>query len=191
MQVAVLSLWPNAFWLILKRWFSECTVRFFVFLKCTIQSGPKVDVLLIAFLYLWRKFWEGIDKYWIVPVRKLFYCHHWMWSIPLDQFHVTERLYSGPALNRCSCIGPRASGRHTPWCLRRLFVFLQVLLELENSIERLINLAVSKQLSHLNQRWIFYTKHYQKYSIFMLYKALYLRSSISHSMNGAWLLLTY
>ena len=69
--------------------------------------------------------------------------------------------------------------------------FLQVLLELENSIERLINLAVSKQLSHLNQRWIFYTKHYQKYSIFMLYKALYLRSSISHSMNGAWLLLTY
>jgi len=32
---------------------------------------------LIAFLYLWLKFWEGIDKYWIVPVRKLFYFHHW------------------------------------------------------------------------------------------------------------------
>jgi len=31
---------------------------------------------LIAFLYLWLKFWEGIDKYWIVPVRKLFYFHH-------------------------------------------------------------------------------------------------------------------
>jgi len=49
---------------------------FFVFLKCTIQRGPKVDVLLIAFLYLWLKFLEGIDKYWIVPVRKLFYFHH-------------------------------------------------------------------------------------------------------------------
>jgi len=31
---------------------------------------------LIAFLYLWLKFWEGIDKYWIVPVRKLLYFHH-------------------------------------------------------------------------------------------------------------------
>jgi len=39
-----------------------CT--FFVFLKCTIQGGPKEDVLLIAFLYLWLKFWDGIDKYW-------------------------------------------------------------------------------------------------------------------------------
>jgi len=29
---------------------------FFVFLKCTIQGGPKVDVLLIVFLYLWLKF---------------------------------------------------------------------------------------------------------------------------------------
>jgi len=50
---------------------------FFVFLKCTTQDGPKVDVLLIAFLYFWLKFWEGIDKYWIVPVRNLFYFHHW------------------------------------------------------------------------------------------------------------------
>jgi len=50
---------------------------FFVFLKCTIQGGPKVDLLLIAHLHLWLKFWEGIDKYWIVLVRKLFYFHHW------------------------------------------------------------------------------------------------------------------
>ena len=50
---------------------------FFVFLKCTIQGGPKVDLLLIAYLHIWLKFWEGIDKYWIVPVRKLFYFHHW------------------------------------------------------------------------------------------------------------------
>jgi len=56
-----------------------CT--FFVFLKCTIQGGPKVDVLLIAFLYLWLKFWEGVDKYWIVLVRKLFYFHHWVSKI--------------------------------------------------------------------------------------------------------------
>ena len=49
---------------------------FFVFKKCTIQGGLKVDVLLIAFSYLWLKFWEGIDKYWIVPVRKLLYFHH-------------------------------------------------------------------------------------------------------------------
>ena len=51
---------------------------FFAFLKCTIQGGPNVDVLLIAFLYLWLKFWEGVDKYWIVPVRKSFYFHHWL-----------------------------------------------------------------------------------------------------------------
>jgi len=49
---------------------------FFVLLKCTIQGGPKVNVLLIAFLHLWLKFWNGIDKYCIVPVRKLFYFHH-------------------------------------------------------------------------------------------------------------------
>jgi len=35
-----------------------------------------VDVVLIAFLYLWLKVWEGIDQYWIVPVRKLFYFHN-------------------------------------------------------------------------------------------------------------------
>jgi len=50
---------------------------YFVFLKSTIQGGPKVDLLLIAYLHLWLKFWEGIDKYWIVSVRKLFYFHHW------------------------------------------------------------------------------------------------------------------
>jgi len=65
----------NAFWLILKWWFSERTVCFCI-LKCTIQGGPKVEVLLIAFLYLWLKFWDGIDKYWIVPVWKLLYFHH-------------------------------------------------------------------------------------------------------------------
>jgi len=54
---------------------------FFVFKKCKIQGGPKVDVLLIAFLYLSLKFWEGVDKYWIVPVRKLFYFHYWVWHI--------------------------------------------------------------------------------------------------------------
>ena len=51
---------------------------FFVFLKCTIQGGSKVDVLLIAFLRLWLKFCKSIDKYWIVPVRNLFYFHHWV-----------------------------------------------------------------------------------------------------------------
>jgi len=28
-------------------------------------------------LQLWLKFRAGMDKYWIVPVRKLFYFHHW------------------------------------------------------------------------------------------------------------------
>ena len=51
---------------------------FFVFLKYTIQGGSKVDVLLIAFLHLWLKFCKGIDKYQIVPIRKLFYFHHWI-----------------------------------------------------------------------------------------------------------------
>jgi len=50
---------------------------FFVFLKYAKQCGPKVDQLLIAHLHLWLKFWECIDKYWIVPVRKLFYFHYW------------------------------------------------------------------------------------------------------------------
>jgi len=50
--------------------------KFFVFLRCTIGDGQKVDVFLIAFLQLWLKFWDGIDKYYIVPVRKLFYFHH-------------------------------------------------------------------------------------------------------------------
>ena len=45
---------------------------FFVHLKCAMKGGPKVDVLLIAFLNFCPKFLEGIDKYWIVPVRKLF-----------------------------------------------------------------------------------------------------------------------
>jgi len=49
---------------------------FFVLSKCTIQGEPKVDVLLIAFLYLWLKVWDGIDKYCIVPIRKLFYFRH-------------------------------------------------------------------------------------------------------------------
>jgi len=49
---------------------------FFVFLKCTIQGGPKLDLLLITYLHLWLIFWESLDKYWIVPVRKLFYFHH-------------------------------------------------------------------------------------------------------------------
>ena len=54
---------------------------FFVFLKCTIQGGPKVDLLLIAYLHLWLEFWEGIDKYWIVPVRKLFCFHHCVYRL--------------------------------------------------------------------------------------------------------------
>jgi len=60
---------------------------FFIFLKCIIQGGPKVDVLLIAFLHLGLKFWEGIDKYWIVAVRKLFYFYHWL----LYEQHVVRR----------------------------------------------------------------------------------------------------
>jgi len=64
---------------------------FFVFLKCAIQGGPQVDVLLIAFLYLWLKVWEGIDKYWIVPVRKLFYFHHCTEHIAVvDEFIPSE-----------------------------------------------------------------------------------------------------
>jgi len=62
----------NSFWLILK-WLY---MTFFAFLQCTIQGGPKLDVLLTVFLQLWLKFRAGIDQYWIVPVRKLFYFHH-------------------------------------------------------------------------------------------------------------------
>ena len=66
---------------------------FFVFLKCTIQGGSKVDVLLIAFLHLWLKFRKGIDKYWIVPVRKLFYFHHWLRLNEFDKLTVSVQHY--------------------------------------------------------------------------------------------------
>jgi len=36
---------------------------FFVFLRCTIGVGQKADVFFIAFLQLWLKFRDGIDKY--------------------------------------------------------------------------------------------------------------------------------
>jgi len=35
----------------------------FVFLRSTIGGGQKVDVFLIAFLQLWLKFRDGVDKY--------------------------------------------------------------------------------------------------------------------------------
>jgi len=41
---------------------------------------------LTAFLQLWLKFRAGIDKYWIVPVRKLFYFHHCAYSTIGDSF---------------------------------------------------------------------------------------------------------
>jgi len=36
---------------------------FFVFLRCTIGDGQKLDVFLIAFLQLWLIFRDGIDEY--------------------------------------------------------------------------------------------------------------------------------
>jgi len=36
---------------------------FFVFLRRTIGGGQKVDMFLVAFLQLWLKFRDGIDKY--------------------------------------------------------------------------------------------------------------------------------
>ena len=75
---------------------------FFVFLKCTIQGGSKVDVLLIAFLHLWLKFCKGIDKYWIVPVRKLFYFHHCGSNIYTFLAPAPER--SGPFNTKNHCI---------------------------------------------------------------------------------------
>jgi len=59
---------------------------------------------LIAFLYLWLKFWEGIDKYWIVPVRKLFYFHHWTickyWKVGKQSNHLIWKIYRRCLMNR-------------------------------------------------------------------------------------------
>jgi len=33
---------------------------------------------LDCFFIFMAEIWDGIDKYWIVPVRKLFYFHHWL-----------------------------------------------------------------------------------------------------------------
>jgi len=92
---------------------------FFVFLKCTIQGGPKVDVLLIASFYLWLKFWEGIDKYWIVPVRKLFYFHHCLYISFLTSNYLVstndERLLN---VQRCQTCSSPMTGRYTV-CSRR------------------------------------------------------------------------
>ena len=43
-------------------------------------------MLLTALLQLWLKFRAGIDKYWIVPVRKLFYFHHCFQDISLGYY---------------------------------------------------------------------------------------------------------
>jgi len=40
-QVAVRSLQPNAFWLILRRWFSECIVSFLYFKNVLYRVGQK------------------------------------------------------------------------------------------------------------------------------------------------------
>jgi len=61
---------------------------FFCVFKMYNTGWAKVDLLLIAFLYLWLKFLEGIDKYWIVSVRKLFYFHHRL----LYEQHVVRRM---------------------------------------------------------------------------------------------------
>ena len=57
-------------------------------------------------------------------------------------------LLPGPALSRCSCIGPHASWapRHGVWAGYSLYC--QMLLTLANSVKRLINIIVS----HLNHR---------------------------------------
>jgi len=80
---------------------------FFVFLKCTIQRVPKVDVLLIAFLHLWLKFWEGIDKYWIVPVRQLFYFHH---CLSYSARRTRSRRYGKRAFLFCHNVWPSCYG---------------------------------------------------------------------------------
>ena len=61
------------------KWFSECTVRFLYFKNVQLYNTgwAKGRRALDCFLYLWLKFREGIDKYWIVPVKKLFYFHRW------------------------------------------------------------------------------------------------------------------
>jgi len=77
-----------------------------------MQGGPKVDLLLIAYLHLWLKFWEGIDKHWIVPVRKLFYFHHCQY---LQIMSTT--FFQGGAKNFVGILASRAplvTGPHTP-----------------------------------------------------------------------------
>jgi len=68
----------------------------------------------------------------------------------------------GPALSRCSCIGPRASGGPSPWWLDRLFIFVQtketVMLSctfrLTPIICRLFYIHIFILLKHIHQRVI-------------------------------------
>ena len=52
---------------------------------------------------------------------------------------------AGPALRRCSCIGPRASGGPAPWCLSRLFIFSRYRLRSITQQKQLINLIVKQR----------------------------------------------
>jgi len=90
---------------------------YFVFLKCTIQGDPKVDVLLIAFLYLWLKFWEGVDKYWIVPVRKSFYFHH----CPNLNWLLTSLCFKTLYLYFSYCCRNSSKRIFTGWCVQTMF----------------------------------------------------------------------
>ena len=71
-----------------------------------------MDVVLIAFLYLWLKVWEGIDQYWIVPVRKLFYFHNWGYT-----WHIWQT-YSKSYLTK------QLSWKRICWKIRRTLMFL-------------------------------------------------------------------
>ena len=57
-----------------------------------------------------------------------------------------HKVQAGPALsrcNRCSCIGPRASGASAPWWLCRLFILARYSLR-SILVDELINVTVSK-----------------------------------------------
>jgi len=59
-------------------------------------------VFLFAFLYLWLKLCKGIDKYWIVPIRKLFYFHHSLLNVPYTENVLMDRYALAVYLNSVS-----------------------------------------------------------------------------------------
>jgi len=72
---------------------------------------------------------------------------------------------AGPALGRCSCIGPRTM------VFGKVVDFCQILLELKNSVETAYNCHCQQTVISFERTMNFSTERYQTRSILILHTA--------------------